>query len=419
MVLNSDQLILEREYFGLKLGLDAIRIFLKKLNDPQNTYPVIHVGGTNGKGSTATMIAKILESDGLKVGLFTSPHLNTVRERFQINTKPIAASKLRSLNTKISSLDQRQKKQLTFFEFMTALAFQYFSEEKVDVAVIEVGMGGRLDATNVVAPALSVLTSIGYDHQKHLGKNIAAIAFEKGGIIKEGVSVVSAEQKPLVKRELLKIAREKRAAIQFVKQPEGREDDTFRLGHFKKLWTSLLGSHQIMNAATAVAAARAFKLVSRDAIDRALSSVHMPGRMEVVRRRPFVLIDGAHNPEATDTLVNNIPQFIYRKQCHCLFGVMDDKDTIAMLKRLKAISGNLHITEPHSRRALSVSKLASYAQSQHFSVRSYPSCGRAIDYLLSTLRPDEALVVTGSLFLVAEARAHLQKIRRQPRYYQS
>ena len=247
--------LIDREYFGMKLGLDKIRKILSRLNHPEKKFRSIRVAGTNGKGSTAIMMARILQAGGLCTGLFTSPHLQRVNERFQINGRLISDARLNELAGAVESVDDPED-HLTFFEFLTAIAFLYFAQEKVDVAIVEVGLGGRLDATNVLRPDVSVITSIAHDHEKHLGKTLEQIAAEKGGIIKEGVPVVCGEMSPPVRRVLEQMA--KGTSIQFVDPPKIHADGTFSTGSFNNLWIPTLGQGQVQNAVVAVHAVQTF-----------------------------------------------------------------------------------------------------------------------------------------------------------------
>lgn len=408
---------LDREFFGIKLGLDNIRSFLEILNHPEKSFPSIHVAGTNGKGSTSVMIANILRAAGLRVGLFTSPHLESIRERFQINGEMIAEKRLEKLWNRLKALDQGRQHELSFFERVTALAFLYFAEEAVDVAVIEVGLGGRLDATNVLQPAVSVITSIAHDHQRHLGARLKEIAYEKAGIIKPHAPVVSAPQPPSVKQVLRQVAKKQGASLHFVEKPESFSDGTFSIPGFSKIWLPMLGSCQNSNAALSVAAVEQFRYIPRQAYYQGLASSFIPGRMEIVQRRPLVLLDGAHNRAATDQLVSDCRRLFGNRQLHCLFGVMSDKDVGAMLKSLRKLSESdatqspmLHVTAPEMDRAMPVERLSAEAKKRGWGVRAHRTCRGALSEILEELAPQEALVVTGSLFLIAEAKKYIHRI---------
>jgi dihydrofolate synthase/folylpolyglutamate synthase len=405
--------LLDREYFGMKLGLEKMRTLLARLDHPEKKFHSIHVAGTNGKGSTAVMIARILEAGKYKVGVFTSPHLQHVNERFQINGYPITTSRLASIAKEVQKHDF-SKERISFFEFMTAVAFLYFAEEKVDVAVVEVGMGGRLDATNVLKPEVSVITSVAYDHEKHLGRKLEHIAAEKGGIIKEDVPLVCGESSPPIRKVLAKMA--KNTSIEFVDAPQMHHDGTFSSGSFQKLWIPTLGPGHALNASVAVAAVQAFakrccgrSVLPRSAFYRGLASSVIPGRMEIVRRRPFVILDGAHNPAAVENLVATCRQTFRNRRIHCLFGAMADKDIAAMIKQLHALGGDLHVAAPQMKRAATSSDLNLCAQRYDWRAQEHTDCQSALKQILKSLDPSEALVVTGSLFLVGEARAYLRR----------
>ncbi len=403
--------LLDREYFGMKLGLRKIRRILSRLDHPEEKFSSIHIAGTNGKGSTATMVARILEAGHYRVGLFTSPHLQQLNERFQINGEKIASEELDRLAEEVQAVDE-DSDPLSFFEFITVMAFLYFAHKKVDVAVIEVGLGGRLDATNVIQPDVSVITGISLDHQRHLGSTLEKIATEKAGIIKTGIPVFSSERRPHIRRVLSKVARQKKTKICFIDEPECHNDGTFSWEHFRKLWVPMLGNGQALNAALAVAVAEAFlqqhaewPLLSHTSVYRGLASAMIPGRMEIVHRSPFVFLDGAHNEAAVDHLVATCRKTFKKGKIHCLFGAMGDKDFPLMLKRLHRLGGELHVTAPKMKRAVPAQKLVAAAASQGWPAQQYKDCRTAVRTLLGKLKANDTLVVTGSLFLVGEARA--------------
>lgn len=406
----------DREYFGMKLGLTKIRRVLKRLKHPEKKFPVIHVAGTNGKGSTSTMIARILEAADLKVGLFTSPHLHHITERFLINGVPVSVSRLERLLAQVEAADDKGAQRLSFFEMMTALAFLYFAEDAVDIAVIETGLGGRLDATNVVTPLASVITPISYDHQKHLGTRLEQIAGEKAGIIKRAVPVVSAPQEPGVQKTLVKAAKNKAASLTLVESPRISADGRFQVDGFCELWTPNLGRFQATNAAVAVKVVQALMpkfRVSRKAIRAGLAATYLPGHMEIVQRNPLILLDVAHNPAAMESLVAASCNLFKSRRIHCLFAAMQDKDVRGMLRTLRQLQPILYLTRPHLKRAMSLDELTKLSDAEGLQSMSYADPAAALADFQSRVNADrDALLVTGSLFLVAEARDHLLANRR-------
>ncbi len=403
--------LLDREYFGMKLGLENIQAMLERLDNPQDSFRSIHVAGTNGKGSTSTMIARILEAGHYKVGLYTSPHLQHLSERFQINGHKISRQRLTALAERINAVNTG-KSHLSFFEFMTVIAFLYFAEESVDVAVIEVGMGGRLDATNVLSPDVSVITEIAYDHQEHLGKRLQQIAQEKAGIIKEQTPLVSGVTNVKLRKFLQRKADALGAPTLFVNEPTLHRDGSFSWGGLHKMWIPTLGHGQVLNACVAVAAVQAFEDSEQSVLPptvyhRGLASAVIPGRMEFVRRSPFIVLDGAHNPAAIQHLVETCQEIFKKRRIHCLFAAMADKDIAMMLSHLRPLTNEIHVTETQMKRTASQGAITKKAELHGFRVKGYPNCQAALRHLSKKLLPDEALLVTGSLFLVGEARSYL------------
>lgn len=357
------------EKFGINLGLERITALLDKLNDPQNRFRSIHVAGTNGKGSTCAMIASILQEAGYKVGLYTSPHLFDYTERIKINGRNISQ---RDFTLGLKLVKKASAQPPTVFEALTAVAFWYFARQKVDYAVIEVGMGGRLDATNVITPLVSVITNIDLEHTAILGRTLAQIAVEKAAIIKPQVPVVTAEAKPEA-LQVLKYQAEKNGSvlIQVSSQGEG-------------LQSGLLGEHQKSNAACALAAVRIAGIeVPKQAVLAGLKKVKWPGRFQVVRRRPLTIVDGAHNPAGAVVLARTLEQLYPGKKFTFIFGTQQDKDSPEMLSTLRPLAERLIITH-----------------SSHQNAANKDSVGIAEALKLSK-KNDR--VITGSLFLVADA----------------
>jgi dihydrofolate synthase/folylpolyglutamate synthase len=356
---------------GIKLGLSNISRLTDLLGRPHDSFRSIHVAGTNGKGSTSTMIASILEACGFKVGIFTSPHLVSFTERIKINREPISEFDVISLTDEIRESFSGTDLNPTFFEVVTALAFHYFSLKKVDWAVIETGMGGRFDATNVLQPEISVITNINMDHAEYLGDSISDIAFEKAGIIKEGVPVISAASQPDIVRQLSEIAEEKGSVIHL----SGRDftgipisSDINRVvfdynGYslYEKVSLKLTGTYQADNASLAIRAAEILgsKGISIDdaSIRNGLSEASLEGRLEVISEDPYIILDSAHNPEAANSLAETLNDLLPNKKKILIAGMMVDKDVAGILGPLLEISDFMILTSPEGERAASTDKL--------------------------------------------------------------
>jgi dihydrofolate synthase / folylpolyglutamate synthase len=375
------------EKFGINLGLARITGLLDELGDPQLKFRSLHVAGTNGKGSTCAMMAAILKEAGFKVGLYTSPHLLDFTERVQINGKNISKKEFaEGLGIiKKTARKPRLLEEPTVFEVLTALAFWYFAKKKVDYAIVEVGMGGRLDATSVITPLVSVITNIDLEHTAVLGKTLAKIAAEKSAIIKPGVPVVTAETKSEALRVMKDQAdKNKSLLVQVSSQGEG----------FK---TGLLGKHQKVNAACAVAAVRLAGIkVDNPTVVAGLKKVEWPGRFQVVKKRPLTILDGAHNPAGARVLTATLEQQFPGEKFTFIIGVQKDKDVAAMLTEFKKVAKEIIITR-------SSNKAAADTVSQKKSI----SLNKALE-----LSVGEDRIITGSLFLVADAIKYLDAAAR-------
>ena len=368
------------QQFGIKLGLDNIRRVLKALGDPHEQLSFLHVAGTNGKGSVCAMLEAILRAADYKTGLYTSPHLIDFRERIRVGGNKIpraAASRgLENLRRLAASWDHSP----TFFEFATALALQHFAESDCEFVALETGMGGRLDATNAVMPVVSVITPIALDHTRWLGKTVAEVAWEKAGIIKPSVPVVSAPQDPAAAEVIVRRAGELGCSLTFAEAAwDGAE-----LG--------LRGRHQKRNAALAIASLRAAGLdISDAAIAQGLRDVRWPGRFQMIGER-FVL-DGCHNPHAAQQLLLNWRDLFGTEQADMIFGALGDKDYSTMLEILAPISREVLLVPVRSERAAAPEILASACRVPH---RIFAHAREALE------ASHGKTLITGSLFLVGE-----------------
>ncbi|HRI88786.1 MAG TPA: folylpolyglutamate synthase/dihydrofolate synthase family protein [Candidatus Hydrogenedentes bacterium] len=398
------------EFHGIKLGLENIQLLLRAAGNPQHAYPTLHVAGTNGKGSVVAFLASILRAAGYRVGRFTSPHLIDVTERFLVDDVPISNAALEENIEYFRTLSDGLPNPPTDFELCTAIAFRVFEQQKVDVAIIEVGMGGRYDSTNVVAPLVSVITNIAFDHQKYLGDTLAAIAAEKAGIIKPGVPVVTGERWP----EAFDVIAERAVECSAPLVLKGKDftylgggeplapSITYRSAHmkFEHAPLGLAGLHQVENAALAVAALEQvrdrFPAVSEAAIIQGLADARWPCRLERVLDDPPVYIDVAHNPAGIARLVECMPP------CTVVFSASADKDGEEMLARLAPIAARLILTRFEGPRATSTADLARSAHGIPHEVCE--TLDGAIQMGLETASISQPLLITGSIFAAGQAR---------------
>lgn len=410
---NAINYLYSLQKYGIKLGLEKTERILSQLGNPQSDFLSIHVAGTNGKGSVSAMIASILMSIGFKVGLFTSPHLVSFTERIRINNEQISESEVVALTEEIRYRIQdtgyrKQRKDLelppTFFEFVTAMAFLYFSRNKVDWAVIETGMGGRLDATNLITPEVSVITKISYDHKEFLGETLTDIAKEKAGIIKNRIPVVSAMQEKEAEDVIRKTAKEKSSRLfVYEKDFSGTLRSTGLKGTFfdysdnscslSNLHIPLAGEYQVSNAciaikATMVALKRAKKRksgtselpdFSTSALKEGLANTKWRGRLEIVSNNPVIMVDGAHNPDAANALSGFIKKHLDNYKIILIMGIMSDKDINGIMSPLLPLASDIIFTAPNYGRAASPQRLAEIASRMGFSSKITDSVKEAIE----------------------------------------
>ncbi|MBW2569383.1 MAG: bifunctional folylpolyglutamate synthase/dihydrofolate synthase [Deltaproteobacteria bacterium] len=403
--------------FGIKLGLSTIKSILHNLENPQDTYKCIHVAGTNGKGSIASSLASILHLSGYKVGLYTSPHLVRFNERICINNKPVSNANIVASYEAVNKAS-RGAHEPTFFELTTAMALHEFNRQKVDWAVIETGMGGRLDATNIINPAISIISNISLEHQKYLGNTINCIAEEKGGIIKKCVPVITGVKQKNGISALKKIAKKQSA-------PFYRFGDTFRVRRSKNgaftyfgidnIWrdmrSGLLGAHQIDNAALVLAACEILNKnkagLSIQNIKDGLTQNNWPGRLEIVSSSPFILLDGAHNLIAVRCLAKFLSENLTKRKITLVTGILDDKPYAAMLACLLPLCDKAILTRPKNNRAIEPEKLYSIAKKIIPDVCIIQDVGKAIKHAIKTASSNDAICIAGSLYLVGEAKEML------------
>lgn len=413
-----------RRRFGVRPGLATERALLNALGNPQNRYPVIHVAGTNGKGSTCALIASILSAAGLRVGLFTSPHLVRFNERYRVDGEPIADDALRRLvgkvETQAAEVEAATEQPVTFFECSAAIAFDYFLSLDVDVAVIEVGLGGRFDATNVVTPAVSVITRISREHTEYLGESLEAIAGEKAGIIKPGVPVVCGANPPEAAQVVSERARALSAPCLYVPdvvsvalRRASLEGQTVLVesleGGYGQVRLPLLGAHQLENLATAVAAVEVFggrlgAVIEPDVVKRGVSRVSWPGRLTRVAATPPTLVDGAHNPAGAEALAGALKQLGGGRPVALVIGMCRDKEAAAFARALAPVSAAAWTVPVTNERSYVPVALRDEFAAGGLASTACDGLADAVAEATAWAREHHGIVcVTGSLFLAGEA----------------
>ncbi len=413
-------------YSEEKFDLGRMHKLVEWLGSPHRKFPVVHVAGTKGKGSTSAMIAGVLQDAGYKVGLYTSPHMIDFTERIQIDRVPVSHEDLVCLVDKLKPAVE-QIEQLTTFELTTAAGFLYFAQKNVDIAVVEVGLGGRLDSTNVVDPLISVVTSLSMDHMNVLGDTLEKIAFEKGGIIKPGRPVIIAAQKPEAILVLKQIAEERQSPVTLVEEKYAVKQishslagQEFQIYHnespgipsiYTLIQLPLLGQHQVQNAATAFAALETLQdlrwTVTLENIQHGFSQIAWPGRFEKLRKEPLVIIDSAHNLDSAEKLAQTVRDYLPGRPLTLLFGASEDKDVAGMFKVLAPIAERIIVTQSFHPRSFDPTQLAEIAREYFAVVDMIPKLESALDLALKQIARGDVLLITGSIFVAAGARQYL------------
>ncbi|MGQ9457927.1 MAG: bifunctional folylpolyglutamate synthase/dihydrofolate synthase [Anaerolineae bacterium] len=415
---------------------------LALLGNPHRQFLTVHIAGTKGKGSTAAMTESILRAGGLRTGLYTSPHLHTFRERIAVGGEKITQEDVVALVEALKPY-VAQVPGLTTFELITSLAFRHFANRKVEVGVMEVGLGGRLDATNVIRPAVCIITSLSYDHTHLLGHTLAEIAREKAGIIKEHTPVICAPQEPEALAVIQEVCQEKEAPLILVGQdwqwqagPADLEGQFFGLRwageepvphHGNGFWIPLLGAHQLTNATLAVAAVHELnrhlgsRAVGEAAIRAGLRQVRWPARLEILGQRPFVVVDGAHNADSSQKLVAALHRHFTYENLILLFGASADKDLPGMFTHLLPEASAVIFAQAHHPRAMPAADLARMAEAflrergaSHPPVYESTTVAEALAEALDLAGPQDLICATGSLFLAAEVRMAWARRQGQP-----
>ncbi|MEX1112281.1 MAG: folylpolyglutamate synthase/dihydrofolate synthase family protein [Candidatus Andersenbacteria bacterium] len=402
------------ERFGIKLGLDVMHELMDILDHPETKFKSVHITGTTGKGSTASFLANILQQAGYKVGLYTSPHLFTFNERVRINGQPIPDETLLTLITDIRTKSEAQGIQQTFFEFTTALAYQYFAQEKVDIAIVEVGFGGKLDATNVITPLLSIITNVGLDHMDVLGNTKEEIARDKAGVIKPNIPILTNEKEEHILDIFAQEANLKHSPFHQVKDivsgiqiSQSLDSQTIELRTKEDTFTvetTLLGSHQVHNICTAVAAATLLGNlgfnVSRPVLREGIRTNHWKGRMEIVSKQPLIIIDGAHNQPGMEALAAFVKELPNRRALVVAF--KQGKDPLQVIEPLAHLFDHIIITEG-SYEPLATDAVAQSLTPLAISLEEIPNVTDAVQRAQELAGEDGTIVITGSLYMISDA----------------
>jgi dihydrofolate synthase/folylpolyglutamate synthase len=408
------------EKFGIKLGLNRIEYICNNLGNPQDSYKIVHVGGTNGKGSVCRFLESVLVNSRYVVGTYISPHLQRFSERFVVNKKEISKKELENLVSNVKPIIDKmmdEKNIPTYFEIVTAMAFQYFKEKNVDIAIIEVGLGGRFDATNIVSPIITVITNVTLEHQKILGENIKDIAFEKAGIIKKDIPTVTAATGEAL-NVIKKVVQEKDSKIRIINNNSWRiinqKLDFWEYivnGSLKEysIRTSMIGKYQGENIAITIAVIESLQMngiyITDESIDEAFLNTNNPGRMEIVGISPVILLDGAHNIAAMKYLRSTLEDDFSYEKLILIIGILSDKNIQEILDIITPIADLIVVTKSQISRAFDPRLLNEMVKNKEVIVKD--RINEAIIYAKKIAKKSDIICVTGSLYTVGEARNYL------------
>lgn len=411
-------------YTNQNFDLDRMRTLLRKLGNPQDKFRSVHVAGTKGKGSTCAMIAAMLEGNGYKVGLYSSPHLVDIRERIQINGEMIPQAEFARLVKLVEPMVTKARPTPSYFDVLTAVAMKYFADQKVDIAVIETGLGGRLDSTNVIKPEVTAITNISKDHMAQLGGTLERIAEEKAGIFKSGIPAVTVMQAPEVEAALKRVADKVGAPLDIAGKtiefsyrfessrmlgPHNRVCLTTPSSKFEHLAVPLLGEHQALNCGLALAVIDRLKLRGLALNDartmEGLAKTRVEGRMEMVLNNPRVLVDGAHNAASIDAMMRAIGQHIPYDSMVVIFGCCGDKDVSGMLERITSGADKVIFTNVNNIRTADPEELAArYVELYGKMAQVAPNLAAALEIANRAVTKEDLICITGSFYLVGEAK---------------
>ena len=405
--------------FGSKPGLSRISTALAHLGNPHEALNIVHVAGTNGKGSTCSILASIFRAAGMKTGLYTSPYLDSFTNRFGLDGQDITPDELVSVVEDIKPTADREG--LTQFEFITALAFYYYKSRQVDMLVLEVGLGGRFDATNVVTPLVSAITNIGFDHMEILGDTLGKIAYEKAGIIKPGVPIVTATESPEALRVITDIAQAKGAPLRvwgrdFYSKPtsgnlNGQTFDYSGWADLENLELKMLGPHQVVNAGLAIDVALGLQVsLKTEQLREGLRNANWPGRFEVMRTSPLVIMDGAHNSHGVLALSRTLEALLPNRRIRLVAGILRDKKPRDLLRMLEPYVLKVYACAPDIPRATDATELANIAREIGLVAAPYQSVADALRTALHDASAGDVVLVAGSLYTVSEARVELASL---------
>jgi len=414
--------------FGMNLGLQRILKLLQYMGSPEKNLKCIHIGGTNGKGSVTSMITSMLMESGFKVGMYTSPYIQRFSERIKVDGQEISEDDIARLVTYIKPIVDmiisEGYEHPTEFEIITALMFKYFEEKKVDFAILEVGLGGRLDSTNVINPLVSVITSIDFDHMAILGNTLGEIAYEKAGIVKEdGVVVIYPQQKEAY--DVIREVCEKKHAM-LIDAGDGSaclidysmDGQIFDIGFkdlvYERLFIKLIGEHQILNAKTAVVAVRALSIkgvdIKKDAIYEGLKKTKWPGRLEVMKKNPVVLLDGAHNIQGALGLKQALQKYFNYRSLILVIGILKDKQVMEMCDILMPMADTIITTTPSSDRAMPAEDLGKIASSYTKDVIVSSTIEEAFKNGMAIVEKEDLLLFCGSLYMIGHVRTLIEEM---------
>lgn len=415
--------------FGNNSGTKRVEKILELLGNPHRELKCIHIAGTNGKGSTTVMISKILIEAGYKVGMYTSPYLEEFEERIQINGENIPKDRLASVMSRVAEAVDKIIKDgygsPTEFEIITCAMFLYYFEEKIDYGVIEVGLGGRMDSTNVITPLVSVITSISFDHMGILGDTLEKIAYEKAGIIKEGVPLVLYPQQKESEEVIKNICKEKNSPLIYVKEDsvKSTEENLYNVNYQRciistlnkeyNIELSLLGIHQLLNCSAVLNVMEQLQSlgtnIEEEHILRGLKNVKWPGRMEIMKKNPIVLIDGAHNIDGIDKLSKNVKKYFKYNKLILIIGILSDKQVEEMIKTIVPLAHRVIAITPHSYRAENADKLAEIIKKYNDNYEKIEDYDTAYTKALSYCEEEDMILICGSLYMIGDMRKIINK----------
>ena len=411
---QSLEYVYSLESFGIKLGLERIKFLLKKLGNPEKKMKMLHVAGTNGKGSVCAMLGSIV-GEKYRVGVYTSPNLVDVRERITINGRMISKNDFSRIMTKVKKINVPSCfGHPTFFETLTAVALKYFCEKNIDFAVLEVGLGGRLDATNVVKPLVSVITNVSMEHENILGSSLKKIANEKAGIIKKKVPVVTSAENKKVLGVIKKVCRMKKCKLVDVSRmriervEHNLDGQTFNIRTGKHVYSNLriplLGKHQLVNVATALSAVELLNVFSENNVRKGLSKTSWPGRLEIICKNPLIVVDGAHNPDGMKKLKSAVMEYFNYDKLILVLGILSDKNIKKMVKIVSPLPDRIVITKPDTERAADPKTIKNEAEKYIRTVVVKDNVKSALDYAKSIAKKNDMILVTGSLYTVGDVK---------------